>query len=72
MDAICVLNAANAVAVDAFLHDRLGFNGIADVVELCMDAHERTDVASLEQLKDIDLWARAQAARIIETRLDAS
>lgn len=68
----CVLNAANEVAVDAFLHDRLGFNGIADVVELCMDAHDRTDVVSLEQLKDIDLWARAQAARIIETRLDAS
>lgn len=68
----CVLNAANEVAVDAFLHDRLGFNGIADVVELCMDAHDRTDVASLEQLKDIDSWARAQAARIIETRLDAS
>lgn len=68
----CVLNAANEVAVDAFLHDRLGFNGIADVVESCMDAHDRTDVASLEQLKDIDSWARAQAARIIETRLDAS
>ena len=68
----CVLNAANEVAVDAFLHDRLGFNGIADVVELCMDAHDRTDVSSLEQLKDIDSWARAQAARIIETRLDAS
>lgn len=68
----CVLNAANEVAVDAFLHDRLGFNGIADVVESCMDAHDRTEVASLEQLKDIDSWARAQAARIIETRLDAS
>ena len=68
----CVLNAANEVAVDAFLHDRLGFNGIADVVESCMDAHDRTDVASLEQLKDIDSWARAQAAWIIETRLDAS
>lgn len=67
----CVLNAANEVAVDAFLHDRLGFNGIADVVESCMDAHDRTEVASLEQLKDIDSWARAQAAWIIETRLDA-
>lgn len=67
----CVLNAANEVAVDAFLHGRLGFNGIADVVESCMDAHDRTEVASLEQLKDIDSWARAQAAWIIETRLDA-
>lgn len=67
----CVLNAANEVAVDAFLRDRLGFNGIADVVESCMDAHDRTEVASLEQLKDIDSWARAQAAWIIETRLDA-
>ena len=33
----CVLNAANEVAVDAFLHDACSFTGIADVVEACMD-----------------------------------
>lgn len=61
----CVLNAANEVAVDAFLHDRLGFNGIAWVVETCMDAHDRCDVVSFDQLDDVDLWARRHAAHVI-------
>lgn len=61
----CVLNAANEVAVDAFLHDRLGFNGIAAVVQTCMDAHDRCDVVSLEQLRDVDAWARERAERAI-------
>ena len=61
----CVLNAANEVAVDAFLHDRLGFNGIAAVVQTCMDAHDRCDVVSLEQLRDVDAWARKRAERAI-------
>lgn len=61
----CVLNAANEVAVDAFLHDRLGFNGIAKVIEACIDAHDRLDVVSLDQLSDVDAWARSRAAQVI-------
>lgn len=57
----CVLNAANEVAVDAFLHDRIGFTDIPRVVEACMDAHERDQVRSIAQLRDIDAWARAHA-----------
>lgn len=57
----CVLNAANEVAVDAFLHDRIGFTDIPRVVEACMDAHERDQVRSIAQLRDIDAWARARA-----------
>lgn len=57
----CVLNAANEVAVDAFLHDRVGFTDIPRVVEACMDAHERDQVRSIAQLRDIDAWARARA-----------
>ena len=37
-----VLNAANEVAVSAFLDGRLGFTGIPDVIRLAMDAFERT------------------------------
>ena len=61
----CVLNAANEVAVDAFLHDRLGFNDIARVVDACMNAHERLDVVSFEQIADVDAWTRRRAAQAI-------
>ena len=61
----CVLNAANEVAVDAFLHDRLGFNDITRVVDACMNAHERLDVVSFEQLADVDAWTRRRAAQAI-------
>lgn len=61
----CVLNAANEVAVDAFLHDRLGFNDIARVVDACMNAHERLDVVSFDQLANVDAWTRRRAAQAI-------
>ncbi|MEI6122410.1 MAG: 1-deoxy-D-xylulose-5-phosphate reductoisomerase [Bacteroidota bacterium] len=32
----CILNAANEIAVDAFLHDDIGFLQISDVIEKCM------------------------------------
>ncbi|MGF7215962.1 1-deoxy-D-xylulose-5-phosphate reductoisomerase [Spirosoma lacussanchae] len=35
-NAPCIINAANEVAVDAFLHDRLGFLDISDVIESCL------------------------------------
>ncbi len=36
-NAPCVINAANEVAVDAFLHDRLSFLGISEVIEDCLN-----------------------------------
>ncbi len=32
----CIINAANEIAVDAFLHDAIGFLEISDVIEECM------------------------------------
>jgi 1-deoxy-D-xylulose-5-phosphate reductoisomerase len=32
----CILNAANEIAVSAFLNERIGFLGIPDVIEHCM------------------------------------
>lgn len=65
----CVLNAANEVAVEAFLQGRTSFLGIAACVEATMDAHERGGMAaveSVEQLEAVDIWARqvAQAALV--------
>ena len=61
----CVLNAANEVAVDAFLHDGCSFTDIDRIVESCMDAHDMQAVDSFEQLRGIDAWAREKAAQVL-------
>jgi 1-deoxy-D-xylulose-5-phosphate reductoisomerase len=61
-----VLNAANEVAVAAFLDGRLPFMGIPDVIAGAMDAHERNGPGSIHNLDDvrvIDGWAREFAGR---------
>ena len=62
-----VLNAANEIAVAAFLEDRLPFTGISNVIRQTMDAfengHPGTRVHDLAQVREIDGWARAFAAR---------
>ncbi|QHV98025.1 1-deoxy-D-xylulose-5-phosphate reductoisomerase [Spirosoma endbachense] len=35
-NAPCIINAANEVAVDAFLHDQIGFLEISEIIELCL------------------------------------
>jgi 1-deoxy-D-xylulose-5-phosphate reductoisomerase len=61
-----VLNAANEVAVAAFLDDRLPFTGIPAVIRQAMDAHELDSpagVARLDDVRAIDAWARDFADR---------
>jgi 1-deoxy-D-xylulose-5-phosphate reductoisomerase len=53
-----VLNAANEVAVAAFLEGRIGFTSIARVIERTMDAHQLTEVATLAAVRRVDQWAR--------------
>lgn len=60
----CAMNAANEVAVAAFLADEIRYLDIARCVEAAMEAHERDGVQrveSLEQLEKIDRWARRAA-----------
>lgn len=60
-----VLNAANEVAVGAFLEHRLPFAGIPALIEEALDAWAREPKASGDSLKDIrhaDAWARAHAS----------
>lgn len=65
----CVLNAANEVAVDSFLRGSCSFTGIDEVVEECLASHTRQDVESLEQLLDVDAWARDRARQAIRSRV---
>jgi 1-deoxy-D-xylulose-5-phosphate reductoisomerase len=58
----CVLNAANEVAVGAFLDGRIGFLDIAAVVEEALMRVPAEPVESLEQVLDADRRARAAAA----------
>lgn len=57
----CVMNAANEIAVAAFLGKRLSYLGIADCVDAVMNAHHGEKVTSVEQLLEVDAWARKQA-----------
>ena len=60
----CVMNAANEVAVAAFLAEEGSYLGIAECVEAVMDAHVADGVQkveSIEQLQELDAWARATA-----------
>ncbi len=61
----CVLNAANEVAVDAFLHDRCSFTDIDRVVEACMDAHDVEPVRGFDQLAAIDADTRLKASSVL-------
>lgn len=62
-----VLNAANEVAVQAFLDRRIGFLGIADTIRRTMDAHKPVEVSTLEDALGTDTWARAKAGQIVES-----
>ena len=60
-----VLNAANEVAVRAFLESRLGFAGIPEVITETMNDYERDGASSIRGLDDVravDRWARVFAA----------
>jgi len=60
-----VLNAANEIAVEAFLNGNIPFPGIWKLVERTMNAHTVTAHPNLEVLIDADSWARAKAAELL-------
>jgi 1-deoxy-D-xylulose-5-phosphate reductoisomerase len=58
-----VFNAANEVAVAAFLEERISFGRISDIIEETLTAHTPTPAASLEAVWAADRWARDTAQR---------
>ncbi len=60
-----VLNAANEVAVAAFLDGRLPFMGIPRVVEETMAAHQAAPLESLAQVLAVNSWAREHAQALV-------
>lgn len=56
-----VMNAANEVAVAAFLSGKIRFGAICRVVEQTIAAHQVTDARTLADLMEADRWARMMA-----------
>lgn len=63
-----VLNAANEVAVDAFLSDRVPFSAIPQVVEHIMSAHDMKPTPDLNTILKADEWSRKQAKLWIDSK----
>jgi 1-deoxy-D-xylulose-5-phosphate reductoisomerase len=63
-----VMNAANEVAVMAFLEGKLHLPGITDAVEAVVAEHEPVAVVSEVSLQRADAWARARAADFVADR----
>ncbi len=66
--ATCVLNAANEVAVHAFLSDRLDFMGIPAVIESALEQLPAARVHSFDTLYRADAEARRVAAETVAVR----
>jgi len=62
----CVLNAADEVAVEAFLAGRLPFTGIPEVIDRTLEAIPGGRVRHFEDLFDVDSAAREHARGLIE------
>jgi 1-deoxy-D-xylulose-5-phosphate reductoisomerase len=63
----CVLNAANEIAVHAFLGGRLSFNGIPDVIAATLDELPAAPLRAFETLYEADRRARDVAGARVET-----
>jgi 1-deoxy-D-xylulose-5-phosphate reductoisomerase len=63
-----ILNAANEVAVNAFLKERIGFKGISDLIAATLNHSTIEAVTSIEHLNEVDLLARQHANDWIATQ----
>jgi 1-deoxy-D-xylulose-5-phosphate reductoisomerase len=61
-----VMNAANEIAVAAFLDRQVRFPGIWHIVEEIMNRHKPVAHADLNAILKADQWARAQARKCVE------
>ena len=60
-----VMNAANEVAVEAFLQGRIGFTAIPELIERAMDAHRPTGLVSLADVLEADRWSREKTRELL-------
>jgi 1-deoxy-D-xylulose-5-phosphate reductoisomerase len=59
------MNAANEIAVDAFLNGGIRFTDISDIIQSTMQAHSPQLVTSVEAALEADRWAREKADTLV-------
>jgi 1-deoxy-D-xylulose-5-phosphate reductoisomerase len=67
-----VFNAANEVAVGAFLQGDLPFGCISEIIERVLQAHTSVPAASLDVVREADRWARERAGEYANGYVRAS
>jgi len=60
-----VLNAANEIAVEAFLEGRIGFRDIHRVIDKTMQRHAATRPRDIGEILSVDRWAREKASSLV-------
>jgi 1-deoxy-D-xylulose-5-phosphate reductoisomerase len=60
-----VLNAANEVAVAAFLEKQIGFRDIHRLIDKTMQGHVLRRASDLDEILEVDRWARDKASALI-------
>jgi 1-deoxy-D-xylulose-5-phosphate reductoisomerase len=68
----CILNAADEVAVEAFLRQEISFPAIAEVVEETLARMPKTSARSIGEILDVDSRARTEARRQVALRAAVS
>jgi 1-deoxy-D-xylulose-5-phosphate reductoisomerase len=63
-----VMNAANEIAVEAFLGGRIPFLAIAELIERTMTAHQPHRVGSFDEVLAVDRWSREKTREFLGTR----
>lgn len=63
-----VLNAANEIGVQSFLNGQIGFLDIARLVEMTLENLDQGKVADLDEVLELDLWARRTAEDLVVRR----
>lgn len=67
-----VLNAANEVAVEAFLKDEILFLMIPELISAVLDQHQVSELHCLDDALAADRWGRAQTTQLIESQRGGS
>jgi 1-deoxy-D-xylulose-5-phosphate reductoisomerase len=60
-----VFNAANEVAVAAFLEGVIPFGRISEIIERVLETHTPGPAAAVEAVRDADHWARVRASELV-------
>ena len=61
-----VMNAANEIAVEAFLEGRISFAEIPELIEMTMDAHQPVGLGSISDVLEVDLWSRNRTRELLK------